>query len=247
MSLIPYQSNGELKDASQVIVHNPTDLSHIHYTNIYKDIVNIVDLGLDTITQYLMNNNGTIDSEPFNVIQFPNGTGPRQIKIHPSGNFAVVVCETANTLTILPMDVNTGIITNTNFSNYFTVSTLPKDQTNTEYMYAAELQFSQLAEYVYVSNRDESDPNKGRSSISVFKIIFDNNIKLEWLQTVSSQGQYPRYFTFLNDGNVIAIVNQIDGNFVSYLINKENGLILTDTLVSSDNNVLTNPTFILPL
>ena len=247
MSLIPYQSNGELKDASQIIVHNPTDLSHIHDTNIYKDIVNIVDLGLNTITQYSTNDNESINSEPFNIIQFPDGYGPRQIKIHPSGNFAVVVCQLSNTLTILPMDSYTGVITNTNFSNYFTISTLPKYQTNTEDMNAAELQFSQSEKYVYVSNRDISDPNKGRSSISVFKIIFDTSIKLEWLQTVSSEGEYPRYFTFLNDGNVIAIVNQIDGNFVSYLINKENGLILTDTLVSSDNNVLTSPSFILPL
>jgi 6-phosphogluconolactonase (cycloisomerase 2 family) len=246
MSVIPYTQSGKLKKAAQTIVHTPTDVSHIHDTIVYKNIVNIVDLGLDTVTQYLITDAGDITQKPFNTIQFPTGSGPRQIKIHSSGTFAVVVCEEANTLTILPMELDTGIIINKQFSNYFTISTLPTYQVNATNMFAAQIQFSESGQYVYVSNRDQSSPNKGRSSISSFKINFGKTIKLTWLQTVSSGGEYPRYFTFLNEGNIIAIVNQVDGNFVSYLMDTNTGFIKPKTVVSSEKNILTRPSFILP-
>lgn len=243
MAVIPYTESGELQEASQTIVHTPTDVSHIHTTIIYKNIVTIVDLGLDTVTQYSTTDAGYI---LINTITFPTGSGPRQIKIHSSGTFAVVVCELANTLTILPLEVDTGVIINKSFSDYFTISTLPPDQTDATDMGAAQIQFSESGKYVYVSNRDKSSPDKGRSSISSFTILFEKEVKLTWLQTVSSYGAYPRYFTFLNKGNIMAIVNQVDGNFVSYLMDKKTGLIKSETVISTDKNVLTGPSFILP-
>ncbi len=246
MAVIPYSPSGELQEESQTIVHTPTNVSHIHTTIIYKNIVTIVDLGLDTVTQYLTTDTGYINDPSFNTIQFPTGSGPRQIRVHSSGTFAVVVCELANTLTILPMKVVTGAIINKSFSDYFTISTLPPDLTDTTDMGAAQIQFSESGKYVYVSNRDKSSPDQGRSSISSFKINFGKNLTLKWIQTVSSNGAYPRYFTFLNNGRIMAIVNQVDGNFVSYLMDKKTGLIKPETGISTDKNVLTGPSFILP-
>lgn len=242
MSVIPYTSNGILDDPIQTIIQEPIESSNIHCNIFYKNIVTIANLGLNTITQYFVNDN-VINQEYFNIIQFPNNSGPRHIKVDPLGNFIIVICELYNTLTILPINQD-GIIDNIEFHNYFTISSLPVNQ-NPENMYAAEIQFLNSGDYVYASNRDLSTNGKN-SSITVYKIIRCNNIILELIQEIYV-GQYPRYFTFLDDENIIAIVNQIDGNFVSYLIDKNTGFIKIDSKISTDNNFLLNPAFILPI
>ena len=44
---------------------------------------------------------------------------------------------------------------------------------------------------------------------------------------------------------MLAIVNQIDGNFVSFYVNRKTGLVDINSVLVSENNLLTSPSFIL--
>ena len=63
------------------------------------------------------------------------------------------------------------------------------------------------------------------------------------LQHVSSRGDYPRYFQLVRNGTNLVLVNQVDNNFVSFLVNPTTGLIDDSSAVIT---MPTNPALIQP-
>jgi 6-phosphogluconolactonase len=93
------------------------------------------------------------------------------------------------------------------------ISTLPGDFTGTSY--CADIHVSSDGRFVYGSNR-------GHNSIAVFKTDERTN-QLEWITSVSTQGDWPRNFTFSPDGQFLLVANQRSNNITVFRID-ENGI-----------------------
>ena len=224
-----------------LLAHNPSPggKSHIHCAEIFQSgcgvaYAAVVDLGMDTVSQYQINPLVGIASgiSPTVFITFPAGSGPRQIKFQSILPLAIVILELANALVILPLDRNTGILTQPADISSSTYSTLPEGNDPVQ-MNCGEVVISSSdsgGRFVYASNRDctavstdqDAIPAQRmyRSTVAVFQIVPDGSesYTLQLLQHVSSCGDFPRYIQLLRNGTELVLVNQADSNFVSFLV-----------------------------
>lgn len=171
------------------------------------------DYGKSSVGEYLM-----VPSNIDPIVIMPPGCGPRHMLIHPSLNRAYLVCELSSTVTVLTVDPTTRAL----FPVY-TISTLRPGENSTD-MAAGELQLSLDGKFLYVSNRDNSDPNQNRSSIAVFSLSVDNQ-ELIHIQNVDSHGMHPRHFTLDFTGTVLLVANLKSNNIVSFSVDIVTGLI----------------------
>eukprot|EP00597_Dinobryon_sp_UTEXLB2267_P004479 CAMPEP_0170058040 /NCGR_PEP_ID=MMETSP0019_2-20121128/807_1 /TAXON_ID=98059 /ORGANISM="Dinobryon sp., Strain UTEXLB2267" /LENGTH=577 /DNA_ID=CAMNT_0010262871 /DNA_START=359 /DNA_END=2092 /DNA_ORIENTATION=- len=239
MAVLPIDSSsGGLLPASQTVTDFPTESAHKHCVFIHQQFVTMTDKSLDIVSQYAWTSSGLKSSSPTATIHMPTGTGPRHIAFHPSGRFAVTVNELANSLTVIPADPSTGALLGIADFAAATVSTLVPGQ-DTSDMLAAELAISPNGRFVYASNRDVASPSRGRSTIVVFAVQYSSSAvaSLRFLQSVSSKGDYPRYFQLVRNGTNLVVVNQIVNNFVSFLVDPGTGLI------NEASAVITNPSY----
>jgi 6-phosphogluconolactonase len=241
----------------------PGEKSHIHCAEIFRSnhgpaYAAVVDLGMNTVSQYLITPLVGISSDttPTTVISFPSGSGPRQIKFHPILPIAIVILELANALVVLPLDRDTGLLKQPADSSSATICTLREGDDPT-HMSSAEVVISPLSSggrFVYASNRDCTAAMAShelghtnrmyRSTVAVFKIISDGyeSYKLQLLQHVSACGDFPRYIQLVRDGAELVLVNQIDSNFVSFLVDSTTGCIQEDSAVITTHENLRHPT-----
>mmetsp|Transcript_12288 Transcript_12288/g.16861 ORF Transcript_12288/g.16861 Transcript_12288/m.16861 type:complete len:376 (+) Transcript_12288:3-1130(+) len=238
-------STGNLLEPYTVF-QSPANTSHMHCAEIFEGdtdtYVAVVDLGLDTVSQYKLNSQGIQSSLPTNTITFAPGMGPRHIKFHPFLPFAVVICELSNALITLSLDRSSGLLSQPPDLSSVTISTL-RAQADATDMRAAEITFSPNGKFLYASNRDvATDPTRFRSSIAVFEVTGETNISLKMIQQVTSNGNYPRYFQLIKEGTELIVVNQIDNNFVSYLVDVDTGLIDEESAVITTHPYLYKPT-----
>jgi len=92
------------------------------------------------------------------------------------------------------------------------------------YASAGEIQLSHDGKFLYVSNRDNSEPNQNRSSIAVFSISSQDG-SLAHIQNANSGGMHPRYFTFDRTGRAMLIANQNSNNIVWITVDDTTGLM----------------------
>ena len=182
----------------------------------------VVDLGMDTVSQYQITPLVGITSGIFSptvFITFPAGSGPRQIKFQSTLPLAIVILELANALVILPLDRNTGILTQPADISSSTYSTLPEGNDPVQ-MNCGEVVKSSSdsgGHFVYASNRDctavstdqDAIPAQRmyRSMVAVFQIVPDSSesYTLQLLQHVSSCGNFPRYIQLLRNGTELVL------------------------------------------
>jgi 6-phosphogluconolactonase len=237
----------------------------------FGGLLNVVDLGLDTITQYKLNDGSDKSFGKFvcetavNIVHMPTGSGPRRIRFHPSGSFALVLNECNSSLNVVHVvDRDEGLLA-VREAYIAGKSTLRDTDTDGDYgaiqgedvtmMGAAELIISPCGKWAYVSNRDVSAPNRERSSIAVFSITIKDNgvdveVYLDLLQHVSTFGEHPRHFSLLHAERQLLVANQKSNNVVSYLWDSQGtGLIDESSAVVSTHggNILAPAClFILP-
>jgi 6-phosphogluconolactonase len=109
----------------------------------------------------------------------------------------------------------------------------------------AELQVSKDGRFLYASNRDNSEPNLGRSSLGVFSIDIVSGV-LTPVQFTSSLGEHPRHFDLFYEGSLLVVANMNSDNIVSFMVNQSSG-VLTPPPASSTGRILetTKPTQLL--
>ena len=169
----------------------------------------VADLGVDKVFVYRFNEkDGTLtpNDPPFAAVK--PGSGPRHVKFHPNGKWVYLINEIGSTVIGFNWDGTKGTL-----AEFQTVSTLPEGFTGTNT--CAELVIHPNGRFLYGSNR-------GHDSLAVFAIDQATG-KLTLVERVSSQGKWPRNFTFDPTGKWILCTNHNSNNAVVFRVDESTG------------------------
>lgn len=232
LASITLNEDGSLGEVVQVIDHNNRtestncDGAHVHEVITDNTFAYSIDLGLDQLFQYEIHNGSLTYLRSLN---FQTGSGPRHIIIHPILNYAFVVRELDSTVSTLSYNRHSGemkLLTSTS-------TLLPNE--SSEGMAAAEILLSGCGKFVYVSNRDISEPNKRRSSVAVFRINVTTG-ELTLIQQLSSHGIHPRHIQFSSTFQYLLVANKVSNNLVVFKVDRETGrLSQTGEVVTAED------------
>jgi 6-phosphogluconolactonase len=168
-----------------------------------------VDLGIDKVMIYRFNpRTGKLEPGKQPWVQLKAGAGPRHLTIHPNGRWFYVINELDSTMTVLQFNRRTGTM-----SEVETVSTLPGDFSGVSY--CADVHVSPDGRFLYGSNR-------GHNSIVVFAID-PRSGKLNLVQHLSTQGDWPRNFSIDPSARFLLVANQRSNNVVTFSIDSRTG------------------------
>jgi 6-phosphogluconolactonase len=213
VSVVPLNKNN-VGDAIQVIqltggsMVNPArqDKAHAHQITIvpcHESMVNVVDLGSDTIITYDRNAQTGFLTETTRLVTIP-GSGPRHVDYTPDGRYAFLAYELGNLISVLKLEGNQWKITQT-------LSTLPEDYN--EETYCGAVRYDNETHTVYVTNR-------GHNSIAVFTITDEWTLALK--KMIPCGGNFPRDLWLLPGGKMLT-ANQLSGTVA--LIDQEGNLL----------------------
>lgn len=217
---LPIGKDGRLGEAASVIQHtgssaNPQrqEKPHPHSFNISPDNRWAVaaDLGTDEVRVYRLDAaRATITPNTPSGARVAPGSGPRHFAFHPSGKYGYVINELANTVTGFSFDARSGV-----FTEIQTIPTLPAGYTATSY--TAEVRIHPNGRFLYGSNR-------GHDSLAVFAINPASG-ELSPIQTISTQGKFPRNFNLDPSGLWLLAANQDTDNVVVYRVDPASGML----------------------
>lgn len=214
-SLYPLEPDGALNVASTVNVNegsgadaNRQNKPHAHSIKFspFDNQVFSADLGTDQLDIFELQD-GRLVKGAQAFVEMEPGAGPRHFEFHPDGKVIYVINELNSTMSVLKKEEgNWGIIQNR--------STLPADFSGASN--CADVHISKDGKYLYGSNR-------GHNSIVVFGVN-QNDYTLDFLQTVSVEGDWPRNFGITPDGKWLLVANQRSNDITVFKINKETGI-----------------------
>ena len=167
----------------------------------------VADLGIDELKiyqtgigeAYLSNN-----SQPF--VKLAPGSGPRHLDFSADGNFIYVINELKSTITVL---IKYGGV----WKEIQTIKTLPKDFTGESW--CADIHLSANGRFVYGSNR-------GHNSIAVFTRDQTSG-RLELIQNIPVEGNWPRNFTLDPTGKFLLVANQRSNDITVFKVDEASG------------------------
>ncbi len=167
------------------------------------------DLGIDEFKIY--NSVGgdspiTPGSQPF--VKLPPGSGPRHFDFSADGNYTYLINELNSTITVLMRYGNV-------WKSIQTIKTLPKEYKGENW--CADIHVSADGRFVYGSNR-------GSNSIAVFKRDQVSG-KLEMIQTISVEGNWPRNFTLDPSRAFLLVANQKSNDITVFRIDEITGML----------------------
>ncbi|MET3195086.1 lactonase family protein [Bacillus sp. OAE603] len=217
-----FEVNGQVNPVTSTMQHIGTgpnqsrqEKPHAHYSGFSPDekFVLAVDLGTDEINTYKLDNSTLTKSSSLNV---KPGSGPRHLTFHPNGQYAYVMTELSSEVIVLSYNKEDGSFTELQY-----ISTIPADFT--ENNQGSAIHISNDGHFVYAGNR-------GHNSIAVFSVNQDNG-KLELVEIVSSEGNWPRDFVLDPTENYVIASNEISGNLVLFARDHHTGKL---TVIHSD-------------
>jgi 6-phosphogluconolactonase len=216
----PVGADGSLKEGGSVIQHKGSSVNEKRQKEPHAHSINVgpqgkyafaADLGLDQVLVYKLNAaHGTLEVNDPPHAKVAPGSGPRHFAFHPSGKFAYVINELANTVVAFEYNPHHGSLTEIQ-----SISTLPKDFTGTSY--CAEVVVHPSGKFLYGSNR-------GHNSIAVFSI----DEKTGKLTATSHQGEgikTPRGFAVEPTGKYLLVGNQDAGSVIVFAIDQHTGAL----------------------
>ncbi|MGE5426553.1 MAG: lactonase family protein [Methylococcaceae bacterium] len=166
----------------------------------------VADLGIDALTIYQMGSDKQLIVNDPGTIKMANGSGPRHFVFSTDGNFIYVINELSSTITAL---IKYGGV----WKEIQTISTLPKDFKGESW--CADIHISDNGKFVYGSNR-------GHNSISVFSRDIKSG-KLELIQTIPVEGNWPRNFTLDPTGRFLLVANERSNDITVFKIDEPTG------------------------
>jgi len=169
----------------------------------------VADLGIDKIMIYeydAARGKLTPNKQPFAQLQA--GAGPRHLTFDAKGKHLYAINELDSTLACFKYHESKGTL-----KHIETVSTLPSGFTGVSY--CADVHIHPNGKFLYGSNR-------GHNSIVVFRIQHGSG-KLELVEHVSTQGDWPRNFAIDPYGRFLYVANQRSDNVVAFSIDSKSG------------------------
>ena len=217
VAVLPIEAGGRLGPASSVRVHegsgpNQGRQQKPHAHGIYLDAAERFafspDLGADRVFSYRFDAaKGML--EPHGAAPIEPGSGPRHLAFHPSGRFAYVITELANTITAFGYDPAKGEL-----AALQTVKALPEGFTGTSY--TAEIAVSPDGRFLYGSNR-------GHDSLVVFKVdVTSGRLTLAGHAPVG--GSWPRHFAIDASGRILLAAHQRSASISVFRLDPTTGL-----------------------
>jgi 6-phosphogluconolactonase len=218
VAVLPVNADGLLGEASAFVQHLGSSINperqrgpHAHSVTLTPDnrLAVVTDLGLDKVLVYHFDSaTGALTANDPPYGRVTPGSGPRHLAFHPNGEYAYVISEMANTITVFHWDAAHGA-----FNELQTVPTLPASFTGENT--AAEIAVHPSGRFLYGSNR-------GHDSIVVFAI---DPLKgtLTFIEDVPTLGKEPRNFALDPTGNYLLAANQNSNLVVVFRINPKNG------------------------
>ncbi len=186
---------------------------HAHSADVTPDnaLAVAADLGLDKLMLYRLDPSVAVltpHDPPFVALQ--PGCGPRHLAFHPTGRFAYVITELANTVIALAYDAARGA-----FEVLQTVSTLPAGWTGESY--CAEICVHPSGRFVYGSNR-------GHDSIAVFAVDAASGM-LTPAGHAATLGKWPRGFALDPAGRFCYVANERSDSIVLFRVDAASGAL----------------------
>lgn len=165
------------------------------------------DLGIDELKIYQVSAASAPllpNAQP--SVKLAPGSGPRHFEFSADGNFIYVINELNSTITVL---IKYGGV----WKEIQTIKTLPKDFTGESF--CADIHVSADGRFVYGSNR-------GHNSIAVFS---RNQIsgRLEMIQTIPVEGNWPRNFTLDPTGQFLLVANERSNDITVFKVDELSG------------------------
>ncbi|MFF2446709.1 lactonase family protein [Neobacillus sp. NPDC058068] len=214
--------NGSVQPAASVIKHegrgpdSRQEKPHTHYAGLTPDekYLTVVDLGLDALITYAINNDGSL--EKVKLLPLKAGSGPRHLTFHPNGKFAYLMTEFSSEVIVLNYHSENG-----HFSEIQYISTLPSDFS--ENNQGSAIHISSDGRFIYAGNR-------GHNSITLFSVNQESG-ELSFIEHTSTEGDWPRDFVLDPSEKFIVASNQESGNLVLFSRDAGTGKL---TLIKSD-------------
>lgn len=167
----------------------------------------VADLGIDELKIYQVSADGKQllpNAQPF--VKMAKGAGPRHFDFSVDGNFIYVINELNSTITVL---IKYGGV----WKEIQTIKTLPKDFKGESW--CADIHLSADGRFVYGSNR-------GHNSIAVFTRDKTSG-RLEMIQTIPVEGNWPRNFTLDPTGKFLLVANEKSNDITVFRIDELTG------------------------
>lgn len=220
---LPILADGSLGEASAFIQHHGSSVDPVRQAGPHAHAVTldaagrilfVPDLGLDRVMIYRLDpERGTLEPNDPPWVSVSPGAGPRQMVMHPNGQYAYLINELNSTMVAFRYDAARGAL-----EPIQTISTLPYGYLGRST--TAEVQISPDGRYLYGSNR-------GHDSIAMYAVDATTGT-LTCLGQVSTQGRIPRHFTVDPTGRFALVANQDTDNLVVFRLDDATGaLILT--------------------
>ncbi len=221
-SIIAYRVNadGSFGDETAFVQHEGSSVdprrqagphSHaVEFDNAGKFLF-VPELGLDKVMIYSLDAaTGKVAPASQPWVKTAPGAGPRQVVMHPKGDFAYLINELNSTMTAFAYDAETGALTELQ-----TLSTLPPGFT--EHTSCAEVQITPDGRFLYGSNR-------GHDSLVIYAIDPRTGL-MTLVGHESTRGHIPRNFEVGPTGTFLIAANQDTDNLVPFRLDPETGLL----------------------
>ncbi len=165
------------------------------------------DLGIDELKIYRLDK---VEKQlvPFDqpFVKLRPGSGPRHFDFSSDGRFIYVINELSSTIVVLMKYGG-------EWKEVQSISTLPQGFKGESW--CADIHLSSDGRFVYGSNR-------GHNSIAVFSRNPTNG-KLEPIQTISVEGNWPRNFTLDPTGQFLLVANQRSNDITVFKVDPASG------------------------
>ena len=185
---------------------------HVHLLDTTPDnYVVAMDLGTDRVVTYQYGEQGLTE---YAVTEFEPADGPRHITFHDNNNYAYVVHELSNIVSVVSYKDG-------KFKEVERHSTIPEDFTGDTKLAGVRLSHDQ--QFLYISNR-------GHDSITIFKVSTDGS-SLELVNITHSGGEFPRDFNITNSDDFLVCAHQ-EGDYALTVFSRDKN---TGELTQVDN------------
>ncbi|MBP1931077.1 lactonase family protein [Ammoniphilus resinae] len=192
---------------------------HTHFAALTPDekFLVVAELGSDQLNTYQVGEDGKLTS--VHRLAVRPGSGPRHLAFHPNEKYAYLLTELSSEIIALHYKAEDG-----KFVPFQILSAIPDDfQENNQ---ASAIHMSKDGQFLYTANR-------GHNSIAVFRVHPETG-ELQWLEHVSTEGDWPRDFALDPSEKFIVASNQNSNNLVLFARDSETGKL---TRLHSDVSV----------